>query len=260
MLDYASFPDQRQALIKNRLIQHGRVVCIQLAAELSVSEHTIRRDLQELANQGLCRKVYGGAVSVLPTAGDLSDRIQTSGADKTRLGKAGAQLLRDGSCVFIDSGSTNMAIAKAVSMEQRLTFVTHVPEIAVELIRRPLCEVILLGGKLNKHLGASVGPGTIRQLETMYFDQCLLGVCALDAVEGITALDVEDAEFKRAIVQQSSEVVIALTANKVGAVARHKVIPCDGISTLLLDGEADSKLQSFHDVNWSLIQLGKSET
>jgi len=259
MLDYASFPDQRQALIKNRLIQHGRVVCIQLAAELGVSEHTIRRDLQELANQGLCKKVYGGAVSAVPAAGDLSDRIQSSGADKTRLGQAGAQLLRDGSCVFIDSGSTNMAIAKAVSMEQRLTFVTHSPEIAVELVRRPLCEVILLGGKLNKHLGASVGPGTIRQLETMYFDQCLLGVCALDAIEGVTASDFDDAEFKRAIVRQSSEVFIALTADKLGAVARHKVMPCEGISTLMLDGEAADKLPAFRDIHWRLIQLSTAK-
>ncbi|WP_127019915.1 DeoR/GlpR family DNA-binding transcription regulator [Rheinheimera mangrovi] len=255
MLDYASFPDQRQALIKDLLRQHGRVLCVQLAAKLDVSEHTIRRDLQELANQGLCKKVYGGAVSMLTAVGDLSERIQNSGADKTRLGHAAAQLLRDGSCVFIDSGSTNMAIAKAVSMEQRLTFVTHVPAIAVELINRPLCDVILLGGKLNRRLGASVGPGTIRQLETMYFDQCLLGVCALDALEGVTALDVEDAEFKRAIVRQSSEVLIALTSDKVGAVARHKVMPCEGISTLLLDGEADDKLQAFQELHWRLIRL-----
>lgn len=255
MLDYASFPDQRQALIKSRLQQHGRVLCMQLATELAVSEHTIRRDLQELANQGLCKKVYGGAVSTAPLVGDLSDRIQHSGEDKARLGQAAAQLLRDGSCVFIDSGSTNMAIAKAVSMQQRLTFVTHAAEIAVELLKRPLCDVILLGGKLNKHLGASVGPGTIRQLETMYFDQCLLGVCALDAVEGVTAFDFDDAEFKRAIVRQSSEVLIALTADKLGTVAKHKVMPCEGIATLLLDGAADTKLTPFQGNSWRLIQL-----
>lgn len=55
MLDYASFPDQRQTLIKTRLLQDGRVVCAQLAAELGVSEHTIRRDLQELASQEIGR-------------------------------------------------------------------------------------------------------------------------------------------------------------------------------------------------------------
>ncbi len=236
MLDYASFPDQRQALIKTRLLQDGRVICVQLAAELGVSEHTIRRDLQELAKLGLCKKVYGGAVNAALTPAGLAERVQTNSADKQQLGVATASLLRDGSCVYVDAGSTTLAIAQAVSATQTLSFVTHVPQIAVELLKLTHCEVILLGGRLNRKIGGSVGAATLRQLETMFFDQCLLGACALDPTEGVTAFDFDDAEFKRAIVRQSSEVIIAITQDKLGSVAKHRVMPASAISTLVIAG------------------------
>ena len=70
MLDYAAFPEQRQVLIQQILQENGRVVCSDLASRLNVSEHTIRRDLHELSKEGFCKKVYGGAVMMLPEAGD----------------------------------------------------------------------------------------------------------------------------------------------------------------------------------------------
>ena len=69
MLDYAVFPDQRQARIRQILAEKGRVVCMELAAQLGVSEHTIRRDLHGLSKEGICKKVYGGAVATLPDTG-----------------------------------------------------------------------------------------------------------------------------------------------------------------------------------------------
>ena len=74
MLDYAAFPDQRQALIYQILQENGRVICTELAARLGVSEHTIRRDLHELCKEGVCKKVYGGAVISLPESADIAAR------------------------------------------------------------------------------------------------------------------------------------------------------------------------------------------
>jgi DeoR/GlpR family transcriptional regulator of sugar metabolism len=78
LLDYAAFPQQRQALICQILQENGRVVCAELAARLQVSEHTIRRDLHELSREGFCKKVYGGAVLSLPEAGTtVNGKIKT---------------------------------------------------------------------------------------------------------------------------------------------------------------------------------------
>lgn len=84
MLDYAAFPEQRQARIRQILIESGRVVCAELAVQMGVSEHTIRRDLHELSKKGICKKVYGGAVLQLPEAGSFISREQINSAKKTR--------------------------------------------------------------------------------------------------------------------------------------------------------------------------------
>lgn len=84
MLDYAAFPEQRQDRIRAILQENGRVVCAELATQMKVSEHTIRRDLHELSKEGICKKVYGGAVLQLPDAGNFFSREQKNSAKKTR--------------------------------------------------------------------------------------------------------------------------------------------------------------------------------
>jgi len=235
VLDYAAFPEQRQSVIRELLLKDGRVVCVKLSQELQVSEHTIRRDLQELAREGVCKRVHGGAVSISPASGSFAKRVEEGRANKALLGKAGAQLIRDGGCIFIDAGTTNLAVAKAIPPELSLTVVTNAPAIAAEVMNLPRCEVIMLGGRIQAKTGAALGITPLRQVEDMRFDQCFLGACALDAAEGLTEFDYDDAEFKRAVVRQSNELIVALTSEKIPSVARYRVMPCDEISILVVE-------------------------
>ena len=107
MLDYAAFPQQRQALICQILQENGRVVCAELAARLQVSEHTIRRDLHELSREGFCKKVYGGAVLSLPEAGDYSQRKDKNRAIKLRIAQQCARLVKPGGQVFFSTINRN---------------------------------------------------------------------------------------------------------------------------------------------------------
>lgn len=211
------------------------MVCAKLSQALQVSEHTIRRDLQELAREGVCKRVHGGAVSISPASGSFAKRVEEGGASKALLGKAGAQLIRDGGCIFIDAGTTNLAVAKAISPELSLTVVTNAPTIAAEVMNLPRCEVIMLGGRIQARTGAALGITPLRQVEDMRFDQCFLGACALDAAEGLSDFDYEDAEFKRAVVRLSNEVIVVLTSDKLPSFARYKVIPCEEISILVVE-------------------------
>ncbi len=235
MLDYDVFPEQRQSLIRELLRREGRVVCVKLSRELQVSEHTIRRDLQELAREGACKRVYGGAVALSPASASFANRVEEGRASKELLGKTGAQLIRGGGCIFIDAGTTNLAVAKSIPSELSLTVVTNAPSIAAEAMNLPHCEVIMLGGRIQARTGGALGITALRQLEGMRFDQCFLGACALDAEEGLTVFDYDDAEFKRALVRQSSEVVVALTVDKMPSVARYDVVSCSEISVLVVE-------------------------
>lgn len=235
MLDYAAFPEQRQSLIRDLLRKEGRVVCVKLSQQLQVSEHTIRRDLQELAREGVCKRVYGGAVGLSPASGSFAKRSEQAQASKALLGQAGAQLIRDGGCIFIDAGTTNLAVAKAIPPELSLTVVTNAPSIAAEVMNLPRCEVIMLGGRIQARTGAALGATALSQVEDMHFDQCLLGACAVDPAQGLTVFDYEDAEFKRGLVRQSNELIVALTSDKIPSIARYKVVSCQEIAILVVD-------------------------
>ncbi|PDO87484.1 DeoR/GlpR family DNA-binding transcription regulator [Kosakonia pseudosacchari] len=242
MLDYAAFPDQRQDLIRQRLQAQGRVVCAELAVELRVSEHTIRRDLQELSKAGICKKVYGGAVLQLATAGSFTERKEQDRAKKSILAQRCVQLLRPGSCVFIDTGTTNLELAKALPSELKLTVVTNSPEIAAAACKHPHCEVIMLGGLVQSSTGGCVSGPAISQLNGIIFDQAFIGGCAMSPEMGLTGFDYADCEFKKAVIAQSNQVVVALTANKIPAVARYIVAASQQIDVLVVETDLSKAL------------------
>ena len=226
----------------------GRVFCTQLSQALDVSEHTIRRDLQDLAREGVCRRVHGGAVSVLPAAPDFQARLDEGRAVKELLGEASARLFREGACVFIDAGTTNLAVARALPPDLAITAVTNTPAIAAALLEHPAVEVITLGGRLNPRTGGAVGITALQQLQGMHFDLCMLGACALDAESGLTVFEFDDAEFKRALVARCEQVVVALTADKTPGAARYHVADCASITDLVIAADTpEEKIAPFAD-------------
>lgn len=235
MLDYAAFPEQRQALIYQILQENGRVICSELASRLGVSEHTIRRDLHELCKDGVCKKVYGGAVISLPVSEDIAVRKNINKAKKSSIAQRCARLVKSGSCIFIDSGSTNLAMAEALPAELALTVVTNSPEIAAVLLKKPLFDVIILGGQVQRSSGGCVGTSAISQLQGILFDQGYIGGCAMAPESGLTGFDYADCEFKKAVIKQCNETIVALTADKIPAVARYIVTESNNIDVIVVE-------------------------
>ena len=232
-----AFPGERQRLITERLAAHGRVLAADLAAEFNVSEHSIRRDLGALAAAGVCKRVYGGAIS-LACDGPITARIEHEPQRKRALGLAAVQLISAGQHVFIDGGSTNLAIARSLDPGMPLTVTTNAPLIAVELMKLPKVEVILLGGRLSPVAGSAYGFTTIQQLSHFNFDLCFLGACALDAVKGVTAFDMEVAEFKRAVFARSGQVAVAVINEKLASIAHYQVAACEDVGALVVEEDA----------------------
>ncbi len=247
MLDYAAFPDQRQNKIRQRLKDEGRVICTALAREMAVSEHTIRRDLNELAQDGVCRRVHGGAVSVLEEQGTFEQRIGRNQAEKINIAQKCASLIKMNGCIFIDTGSTNLEIARNLPNDFIVTVVTNSPSIAIELMKKTMCEVILIGGKLNSQIGASVDSSALRQINSIHFDQCFLGGCALDPQMGITIFDYEEAEFKKTLIEQSNQIIMGVTIDKLPGVARYVIADCDQLSILVMDKRTPTDITTLFD-------------
>jgi len=247
VIDYDALPEQRQSLIHQILTETGRVIGADIARKLGVSEHTIRRDLQELARQGLCKKVYGGAVSQFKQSASFETRMAQNVPEKSQVARKCAELIRPGACVFIDAGSTYVAMVECLPADLELTIVTNSPQIASVLSGRSNIELILLGGKVNAQTGSTLGSEPVNQIRGMMFDQTFIGVCGLDPQVGMSAVYYEDACFKKDVLAQSNEVIAAVTADKVSQVARYKVVPCEEIDIVVVS--SDTSMENFRHLN-----------
>jgi DeoR/GlpR family transcriptional regulator of sugar metabolism len=230
---------QRRVLIGDLLVRDGRVVAAALAETFGVSEDTVRRDLREMAAAGLCRRVYGGALPPAPDGGPLGARKARHPALKAALGRALAAAVPPGSLVFVDAGSTNLAVAGALAEDARLTVVTNAPAVAAVLGERPGIDCIVLGGRLDPRTGACLGARTLAEAERFRVDVAILGACGVDAEAGITAHHFEDAELKGAVAARSASVMVAATNEKLGTAARFGVMPAGWVGTLVVEAGCD---------------------
>jgi DeoR/GlpR family transcriptional regulator of sugar metabolism len=237
-----ALPGERQREILRRLSERGRVLAAELATEFAVSEDSIRRDLRELAALGLCRRVYGGALSIGPGLGPLSVRHQQQAENKHQLARMAATLVRARQTLLIDAGSTNSAIAAVLPEDLELTVVTNAPDIAQRLMEREGFEILLIGGRLDRHAGAAVGAHTLQELGRIRADLCFPGTCAIDAKSGVWGIDSEECLIKRTMVENSAETAIVVTADKFGAAATHRVADVTQIDHLVVEHDVDATL------------------
>ncbi len=229
---------ERQQQILDRLGRDGRVLAAALAAIFSTSEDTIRRDLRDLAGRGLCRRVYGGALPVSPASSSAQVRAGEAIDRKAALGQALSALVVPDSLVFVDSGSTNLAAAKAFPDHLRLTVATHDPAIAAALLLKPKITLWLIGGRVDPRVGAALGGRTLADIEALRPELALLGICALDSASGIAAFDPEDAEIKRALLRNSGRVAAGILNEKLETGAPFAVGNAEGLDTVILEADA----------------------
>lgn len=233
------FVSERQALILARLRQSGRVLAQDLAASFGVSEDTVRRDLRDMASRGECLRVYGGALLSDSKTVPLKTRMAEDADRKALLARATVPLLEPGMIVFIDAGSTNIAIARAIPAGLKLTVVTNTPSIAAELTGRVDLDLVLIGGKVDPAVGAAIDTTALRQIEMMRPDVCILGVCGVSAEAGLSADVFEDAVFKRLVCSASERIIAAITREKLGHKAAFHVHDFSSTLSLVLEFDAD---------------------
>ncbi|AUC10706.1 MULTISPECIES: DeoR/GlpR family DNA-binding transcription regulator [Agrobacterium] len=236
------FVSERQALILEQLRQNGRVLAQDLAQNFGVSEDTVRRDLREMAARGECMRVYGGALLSDSKTVPLKTRIAEDADRKALLARAVVPLLKRGMVVFIDAGSTNLAIARAIPAGLNVTVVTNTPAIAAELTGRADIDLVLIGGKVDPAVGAAIDAMALRQLELMRPDLCVLGVCGVAVETGLSADVFEDAVFKRLACSASQRIVAAITTEKLGHKAAFHVHDFSPPLSLVLERDADRVL------------------
>lgn len=228
---------QRRDLLLDRLRRDGRVVAKDLAAELGISEDSVRRDLRELAAAGLCQRVYGGALPVSPAIADHAGRQRVEPASKERVAAAAARLVRPGSTAIVDGGTTALAVVRALPLDLAATVVTHSPTVAAALVDHRDVEVFLLGGRLFKHSLVTCGAAAVEAAQGVTADLFLLGVTGVHAETGLTTGDADEAAMKRALSRRAADTYVLASAEKIGAASRFAVLGLDEVTAVVTDAD-----------------------
>ncbi|AOJ71488.1 MULTISPECIES: DeoR/GlpR family DNA-binding transcription regulator [Burkholderia] len=230
-----ALPLARRDTIASRLALGQPVQAAALAAEFDVSEDAIRRDLRALAAEGRCRRVYGGALPVTPASAPMAARIDAARERKEALARSAAPLIRRGELLFLDSGSTNLALVEFLPEDAELTVATNSIDIAAAVLRRSDLNLIMIGGAVDPAVGGCVDAAAVQSVSRMNVDHAFLGACALSPKGGLSAFGIADAAFKRAVVAASERRVVLATADKLAARAPHRVATIDEIGCIVVE-------------------------
>ncbi len=261
MLNF-DLPEERREAILADLKRKGKVVAAELSQQYGVSEDTIRRDLRDLAAEGLLKRVHGGALPITTTSGPYYERDKTQFAAKAALARAASELVQDDQLILFGGGTTNAEIAKNLQPNLKATVVTISPLIALYLAEYQRIEVIQIGGRVNKRELITCDADAITQLRNFQADICFLGVCSIHPEVGITTNLYDDVLMDRILIEQSGEVAAAVTADKLGTVAPFHIESVSNLTHIITENQVmDETIQLYRLLGIQVIRAeSASET
>lgn len=205
---------QRQERILADVLRQGAVRIADLTRELGVSDMTIRRDLADLATQGLVRKVHGGAVAPQTTAHEPRFAVKQlrEAPEKQRIAQAAAALVTPGSAIALSAGTTTHLLAATLAASptlRPLTVVTNSLPVAETLYRAedPRVETVLCGGSRTPS-DALVGPLAEAALAGLRVDTAFVGAHGVDPAVGLTTPNLDEAATNRAMIHSAGRTVV----------------------------------------------------
>ncbi|MFD8642182.1 DeoR/GlpR family DNA-binding transcription regulator [Streptomyces zaomyceticus] len=228
---------ERRDHLLDLLAREGKIVAKDVAAELGISEDSVRRDLRDLASEGLCQRVYGGALPVSPAVANYRARQSVAPDGKRKVAAVAAGLVRPGGALILDGGTTALAVVHALPRDLPCTVITHGPTIAAALIDHASAEIYLLGGRIFKHSAVACGAAAVEAAQNVSADLCFLGVTGVHPDAGLTTGDAEEAAMKRALAARAADTYVLASSEKIGTASRFRVLPWEEISGLITDAD-----------------------
>lgn len=213
----------------------------ELSAALGVSQATVRRDLNVVSAVGSLQRVHGGAVALDQRLDEPQFDVKAVAAapEKDRIAAAAARLLEPEDVVYLDSGSTVLALARLLHGWDRLTVVTNSLPVATELVGRGP-RLIILGGELRATSRAIVGPLTHHLLDDLHFDRAVMGTFALSLEDGLTTTDPAEAYTKRLVLTRARQVILLADSSKLGTRSFVGAGRLSEMDVLVTDGGIDT--------------------
>jgi DeoR family fructose operon transcriptional repressor len=233
--------------IRQEIEVEGSARVVDLAVTHDVSEMTIRRDLDLLAEQGLVRRVRGGAMAMGPQP--FVERFGHQPRAKARIAAKVADLIGEGGAIGIDASSTMQRLAQAVDERRDITILTNGYETFSAFQGREGVTPLLTGGRLDPRTGSLVGPLTARSIRDFTLRRLFISAAGIDPALGTSESTLEEAEAKLSFADASAQIVLAVDSSKLGTRAAARCLPLDRIDVLVTDLEpTDARLDAYRSI------------
>jgi DeoR family fructose operon transcriptional repressor len=228
--------EARWRKVRTLLRERGILRVEELAAELDVSAATIRRDLAALEAAGGLRRIHGGAIA--PDGRDeeplFDDKTAMSAAEKGRIAEAALRLIRPRDIVYLDGGSTILALARLLIHHTQITVVTNSLRVA-QVFSSGGPRMILTGGECRLISQTFVGPLTRSILGQLHLDIAFMGTIGVSAETGMTTTDPAEAYTKEQAMARAARVVLLADSSKFGKTSFVRFGALSALSTLISD-------------------------
>jgi DeoR/GlpR family transcriptional regulator of sugar metabolism len=244
----ALMTNERRAAILEAVRRDGAVRVADLVRQFEVSAVTIRNDLAELEKENLLVRDHGGATPVgtgrtVTSLLAVNERAGLHMAQKQKIARAAAALVRPGETLLIDAGTTAVEMLHFLAGIPSLTIVTNAVNVALAAANLTDAEVIFLGGAFHRESSSNVGPMTERALGEFLADHLFLGTQAVDLEHGLTDTTLEIAQIKRAMIRSARETVLLADSSKWNTTGSIKVSPLAAAHQIITDAGLPAPLQ-----------------
>jgi len=228
---------ERQQQITQFIRERKRATVAELGERFGVSEATIRRDLEKLDCRGEIRRAHGGAVAAERATPEppVVQRMVENEEEKRRIGRAAAQLVRDGEVIFLGSGTTTLEVARHLDGKKDLTVITNALNVANQLAGKQDITVIVTGGLLRHSELSLIGHITEQALRELHADKVIMGIRAVSIEEGLTNDYLLETMTDRSIIGSAPELILVADHSKFGKVSTALVAPVISVNKIVTD-------------------------
>lgn len=242
--------DERKDAILENLARENRVYVSELSAAFGVSDVTIRKDLKELEERGLLKRVHGGAERIRQSRAavesTLDELMSRHMEEKRAIARAALPLIEDGDALILDTSTTTRELARLLrtSPLKDLTVITPTPQIALELCESEDIQVILIGGIIRRTLKTAMGPIATETLKGLHADKAFIGVNGIDPAVGLTTQNILECEVKRQIIASSTRTFVLADASKHNTIALGVIAPVSAVDGIVTDAGISRSFRS----------------
>jgi DeoR family fructose operon transcriptional repressor len=236
---------ERRQEIATLIQERGRGDVTELAGRFDVTPETIRRDLTELEQRRLLRRVHGGAISIHRFRAEpaIAEKAAAMATEKAAIAAAAVSFVPEHGSVLLDAGTSTLALARTFP-DRELTVFTHSVPIALELAARRELHVYVIGGRLRARTLANVDDWALRQLATLRVDVAFVGTNGFSVERGLSTPDPAEAAVKHAICLAGAQTVVLADHTKLDQESSMRFAAIEEFDVLISDsglGGADCR-------------------